>query len=110
MLARIGPSMTKRNEVTIVITTHNHARFLSEAIESVLAQTAAADQIIVVDDGSDDDPAAVVVRYPCVRLIRQDNAGLAAARNLGLAAANGRYIGFLDADDRLHRRMIEANL
>ena len=110
MQLRDEPPMTERNETTVVITTYDHSRFLGEAIESVLAQTVPADEIIVVDDGSTDDPADVVAQYPGVGLIRQENAGLAAARNTGLAAASGRYIAFLDADDRLRPRMIELNL
>ena len=85
----------------VVITTYNHADYLSDAISSSLAQTRPADEIIVVDDGSDDDPAAVVEAFPGVRLLRQHNQGLAAARNAGLAAARSDFIVFLDADDRL---------
>ena len=69
----------------VVITTYNHAHFLGDAIESVLAQARAPAEILVVDDGSTDDPGSVVARYPGVRLIRQANQGLAAARNTGLA-------------------------
>lgn len=96
--------------VSIVIPTHNHARFLGEAIESALAQGSVAAEIIVVDDGSADDPAAVVSRHPGVRLIRQKNAGLAAARNTGWRAASGAFVVFLDADDRLLPGALEANL
>ncbi len=96
--------------VTIVITAYNHAHFLDEAIDSVRAQTRPVDEVIVVDDGSDDNPAAVVERYAGVKLVRQPNLGLAAARNTGLHAATGTYIGFLDADDRLRPTMVEVNL
>ena len=96
--------------VTIVITTYNHARYLDQALDSVKAQTTPVDEVIVVDDGSDDDPAAVCGRYPWVRFIRQHNQGLAAARNTGLNAATGTFIGFLDADDRLRPTMVEGNL
>ena len=65
--------MTDSNErasVAVVISTFNHAHFLSEALDSVMAQTRPVDEIVVVDDGSQDDPAAIVARYPGVRLIR----------------------------------------
>lgn len=96
--------------VGVVITTYNHAHFLGEALESVRAQTRAADATVVVDDGSDDNPGELVARFPGVRCIRQDNRGLAAARNAGLMALRTRYAIFLDADDRLEPRAIEAGL
>jgi glycosyltransferase involved in cell wall biosynthesis/SAM-dependent methyltransferase len=96
--------------VGVVITTYNHAHFLGEALESVRIQTRAADEIVVVDDGSADNPGEVVARFPGVRRIRQDNRGLAAARNAGRSAISTRYVIFLDADDRLEPRAIEAGL
>jgi glycosyltransferase involved in cell wall biosynthesis len=96
--------------VSLAITTYNHAQYLGEAIESVLAQTVAPSEIIVVDDGSTDHPEIVAEKYPGVRLIRQSNQGLAGARNTGLAAATGEFIAFLDADDRLLPRALEVNL
>jgi GT2 family glycosyltransferase/SAM-dependent methyltransferase len=96
--------------VSTVITTYNHARFLAEAIESALGQTVVPAEVIVVDDGSTDDPGAVVRRYPGVRLIRQSNHGLAAARNTGWRAACGHYVVFLDADDRLMPEALAVNL
>ena len=73
--------------VAVVIPTFNHAHFLADAIMSVLGQTRQADEIIVVDDGSTDDPATVVAQFPKARLIRQDNRGLSAARNMGLRSS-----------------------
>lgn len=96
--------------VAVVITTYNHARFLAEAIESALRQDHAPAEVIVVDDGSTDDPGAVTAAYPVVRFIRQNNAGLAAARNTGLHAASAEFILFLDADDRLLPCAIAAGL
>jgi len=81
---------TDRATLAVVITTYNHARFLADAITSVLTLTRPADKIIVVDDGSTDDPAAVVVHFPTVQFIQQDNRGLAAARNAGLRSAMTR--------------------
>ena len=96
--------------VGVVIATHNHAHFLGDALKSVRAQTRAADAIVVVDDGSRDNPGQVVARFPGVRGIRQDNRGLAAARNAGLKALDTRYVVFLDADDRLEPCAIAAGL
>jgi glycosyltransferase involved in cell wall biosynthesis len=99
-----------RPSVAVVVTTYDHARFLGDALRSVSAQTRPVQEVIVVDDGSHDDPAAVVREWPAVRLIRQDNAGLAAARNAGLRAASADYILFLDADDVLAAQAIESHL
>lgn len=87
--------------VSVVLTTYNQTRFLSDAIESVLAQTYSHHEIIVVDDGSADDPTRLVSRFPEVRLIRQRNQGVATARNTGLRHSRGSYVVFLDGDDRL---------
>ena len=94
--------------IGIVITTFNHAHFLAEAISSALAQTRQPDEVLVVDDGSTDDPASVVANFRGVRLIRQENLGLAAARNTGLRNCETSYITFLDADDRLLPAALEA--
>ena len=96
--------------VSVAITTYNHAHFLTEAIDSVLAQTHRADEIIVIDDGSDDSPDRVVERYPGIKFVRQENLGLAAARNKGLNAASSDAIVFLDADDRLLPNALETGL
>jgi len=85
--------------LSLVIATYNHGRYLGAALDSVLAQTRPT-EIIVVDDGSTDDTPAVLARFaPRVRVHRQDNRGLSAARNAGVEVARGDYIGFLDADD-----------
>jgi glycosyltransferase involved in cell wall biosynthesis len=96
--------------ITVVIPCFNQAGFLDEAVESVLHQTYARREIIVVDDGSTDETSAVAVKYREVRLIRQANQGLAAARNRGLAEAQGKYVVFLDADDRLRPHALEFGL
>jgi glycosyltransferase involved in cell wall biosynthesis len=94
--------------VSVVIPAFNYARFLPEALDSIVRQKGARIEVIVVDDGSTDDPASVVQRYPGVKLIRQENRGLAAARNVGLRAATGDYIAFVDADDRLVEGAVET--
>lgn len=87
--------------VSVVVTTYNHAHYLSEALASIAGQIVPADEIIVVDDGSSDHPESVTARYAGVEIIHQHNQGLSAARNTGLKAARGEYVLFLDADDRL---------
>jgi glycosyltransferase involved in cell wall biosynthesis len=87
--------------VSVIIPTFNRATLVPRAIESVLAQSA-VDQcdIVVVDDGGRDNTAAVVARYGAhVRYMRQDNAGLAAARNTGIRASRGEFVAFVDDDD-----------
>jgi SAM-dependent methyltransferase len=96
--------------VSIVIACYNQSRFLAEAIVSALEQTARIVEVIVIDDGSTDNPAEVVVRFPGVRLIRQENQGLSSARNTGWRASQGRYVVFLDADDRLLPEAVAVNL
>jgi glycosyltransferase involved in cell wall biosynthesis len=96
--------------VAVAVATYNHAHYLGDALDSLMKQTVPADEIIVVDDGSSDDPAAVVARYPGVRLVRQANHGLSAARNTGLKLATAKRILFLDADDALTPNAIEAGL
>ncbi len=90
--------METLGKVSVIIPVYNSARYLGEAIESVLAQTRPPDEVMVVDDGSTDDSAGVAQRYP-VRLLRQANAGASVARNHGVEAASGSLLAFLDADD-----------
>ncbi len=98
--------------VSVIIPTYNRDRFVSDAIESCLAQTHPHCEIIVVDDGSTDDTAALLREGygGRIRTLHQPNQGPGIARNTGIAAANGDFIHFLDADDRLHPRKIEIGL
>jgi len=95
--------------VSVVIPTYNYARYLGEAIESVLAQSVGLLEIIVVDDGSTDDTERVATAYP-VRYLRKENGGEASARNVGVRAAQGEFIAFLDADDKWTPEKIERQL
>jgi glycosyltransferase involved in cell wall biosynthesis len=105
-------------DVTVVITCFNYGAFLGESVQSALAQAGGPPHVIVIDDGSTDPHTqAELERLPSqVRLVRQPNAGVAEARNLGLRMAATPYVLALDADDLLAedalvrlRRALEAD-
>src|SRR5688500_8555852 len=100
--------------VTVVIPTFNYASWVVEAIESVRVQTIADFEVMVVDDGSTDDTAlrvgALVAADHRLHYYQQANQGLSAARNTGIAKARGKYIAFLDADDKWKPRKLELQL
>ncbi len=85
--------------VSCIVPVHNGASFIAEAIESIRSQAGATLDIIVVDDGSTDGSAQIAAGFDGVRVHRQAQAGVAAARNTGLSLAVGDYVAFLDADD-----------
>ncbi|MDP2826953.1 MAG: glycosyltransferase [Sulfuritalea sp.] len=89
--------------LSLVVPVYNVAPYLPQCLESLCALTPPADEIIVVDDGSTDDCprilAGFALRLPQMRVIRQENGGLSAARNTGLDAARGKYLAFVDSDD-----------
>lgn len=106
-------AVSNRAAVSIVIPCYQQAEYLPEAVESVVAQTFTDWEIVIVDDGSTDPTAEVaetlIAAHPDrrIRLVRQANQGLSAARNAGIAASSGRYVLPLDADDILLPEMLE---
>ena len=87
-------------KISVVIPSYNRLQSLIPAIDSVLNQTSAVDELIVVDDGSTDATShEISLRYPQVRLIQQSNRGVSAARNAGIKYANFDWIALLDSDD-----------
>ena len=97
--------------VTVIVGAYNAERYLAEAIDSVLAQTHPRLELIVVDDGSTDGSGRIAESYgDPVRCIRQENGGMAAARNRAIPEARGDYLAFLDADDRFPPDKLERQL
>ncbi|MDP1526756.1 MAG: glycosyltransferase [Rhodocyclaceae bacterium] len=97
--------MSTRLTLSLVIPVYNVAPYLPRCLESLAVLDPPADEIIVVDDGSTDDCPHILAdfkpRLPQMRIIRQENGGLSAARNTGLDAATGTYLAFVDSDDFL---------
>ena len=99
----MGTLETKNQTVSIIIPVYNVEGYVERCIRSIMEQSYADLQIIVVDDGSTDGSAGIVEGLAAederILLIRQENAGVGAARNTGLAAATGKYLTFVDGDD-----------
>lgn len=89
--------------VSVVVPAFNAAATIEDAIDSMLAQTCGDWELLIVDDGSTDETPVILARQrdPRVRVFRQKNSGVGAARNTALSAATGEFIAFLDADDVL---------
>ena len=102
-----GTRCTPGPTVAVVVTTYNDARFLPDAMASIMGQTDRADEIFVVDDGSDPAHRPDISAWPGVILIQKSNGGLASARNAGLARCSADLILFLDVDDILAPQAIE---
>jgi glycosyltransferase involved in cell wall biosynthesis len=97
--------------VSAAIITHNRARYLTDAIASVLGQTVADLELIVVDDGSTDNTPEVVAPYlDRIRYVRQERRGKAAARNAAVELAGGELIAFCDSDDSWYPDRLERQL
>jgi glycosyltransferase involved in cell wall biosynthesis len=101
-------------EVSVIMPAYNVAPYIGPAIESVLAQTEQDWEILVVDDGSTDESASIAEQYAArdsrVRLLRQANGGISAARNRALRESTGAFIAILDSDDLWDPRYLEAQL
>lgn len=100
--------------VSVVVPAYNAEEYLARTLYSVVEQTHQNFEIIVVDDGSTDDTNLVATSFISnsakVRVIRVPNGGVASARNVGLQAARGEFVAFLDADDLWHPRKLELQV
>jgi glycosyltransferase involved in cell wall biosynthesis len=97
--------------VSVVIPLYNQAQWVAAAVVSALHQTRPPIEVIVIDDGSTDGGARELEALdPAVRVIRQENAGVARAHNAGFAAARGSHVAFLDSDDTWHPEKLELQI
>jgi glycosyltransferase involved in cell wall biosynthesis len=94
--------------VTVIIPTYNRSHIVTDAINSVLAQTLKNFQLIIIDDGSTDNTRNVLATYQGkVEYFYKANGGASSARNVGLRMAKGKYVAFLDSDDIWHSERLE---
>jgi GT2 family glycosyltransferase len=102
----------KSPSISVVIPAYNQALYISEAVQSVLRQTYSDFELIVVDDGSTDETPDILGRIqdPRMRIIRQSNAGLSAARNTGLQESIAPFVTFLDSDDYFFSNKLEIQM
>jgi glycosyltransferase involved in cell wall biosynthesis len=103
----------KKAKIVVLIPCFNHGEFLPEAVGSVLAAGRNDVELVVVDDGSTDERTRQEMDALCgrgIKVIRQENKGLAAARNAGIAASTAEFVFPLDADDRMRPGWIDRAL
>lgn len=112
-----SPQQSSKNSstsVSVIIPTYNYSHYISDAIESVLAQTVIPDELIIIDDGSTDDTASKVLPYVkffnWIKYYPQMRCGIGTARNFGIEKAQSKWIAFLDADDMFTIDKIEKQL
>jgi glycosyltransferase involved in cell wall biosynthesis len=98
-------------EVSVIIPAYNSANYLKDALDSVLGQTFKDFEVLVIDDGSTDETERLMRHYRSrVRYIQQRNCGVSMARNRGIEESRGRYLAFLDADDKWYPSKLERQI
>ncbi|HTD93731.1 MAG TPA: glycosyltransferase [Chitinophagaceae bacterium] len=102
--------MYNKAGISVLMTAYNAEQFIAEAIRSVLAQTFSDFEFIIINDGSTDRTLAIIQSFtdPRIRCLTQENLGIAAALNYGLAEAKGEYIARFDADDICYPHRLET--
>lgn len=96
--------------ISVLIPAFNCEKYIREALESVFAQTYQNFEVIAVDDGSTDQTAQIISSFPAVHYYYQEHRGVAAARNLALENAEGKWIAFLDSDDRWDHNKLQLQM
>jgi glycosyltransferase involved in cell wall biosynthesis len=105
------PSTTGYPTVSVALTTFNRKELLSRALHSVLTQSLPPNEIIVCDDGSTDGTQQELApEFPSIVWLKQENKGVASARNLGIRHARGSWIALLDSDDEWKPEKLELQL
>ncbi len=104
--------LTRTNElISVIVPVYNVARYLPECLESITNQSYHQLEIILVNDGSTDESGELCDRWsekdPRIHVIHKNNGGVSSARNMGLEAAHGSYIGFVDSDDWVESELYE---
>lgn len=106
-----GINTPYKDLISVIVPVYKVERYLCRCVDSIIAQTYTNLQIILVDDGSPDGSGAICDDYaakdPRITVIHKENGGLSDARNAGLGAARGSYIGFVDSDDYISVDMYE---
>lgn len=100
--------------VSVVLPVFNSEKYIAETLDSILSQSYQNLEIVIVDDGSTDSSQEIIKNtiriYPNIRYVRQQNAGVSAARNRGIRESKGRYIAFIDSDDLWDSTKIEKQI
>ncbi|MDM1406872.1 glycosyltransferase [Myroides sp. DF42-4-2] len=96
-------------KISIIVPVYNGAAYIERTLESILKQSLTAIEVIVVDDGSTDHTLSILaaIKNPKLRVLSKQNGGVSSARNAGMKAAKGMYIGFVDADDVVKDNLFE---
>ena len=98
--------------ISVIVPVYNGQDYLEDCIDSIEKQTYENTEIIIINDGSTDDTASVCVRlreaYDNLHVITMEDGGVSAARNAGIDAANGVFVTFVDADDRLRPKTLRV--
>lgn len=105
--------MVENEYLTVVVPAYNVERFLAQCIESLVHQTVIKHKVIIVNDGATDSTGSIAKKYAekyptLIRYVEQNNKGLSAARNAGLALVDTPYVAFLDSDDWLMPNFVEV--
>ncbi len=98
-------------DISVIIPAYNTEKYIAKCLDSILAQEINNMEVIVIDDGSTDNTYQIVKQYSCkypeIKLFKQKNLKISAARNNGLKKASGKYVIFIDSDDYLEKNMFK---